>query len=258
MSAPSPRLLLVDDEPDFLESMEFCLRPKGYLVKLASGGEEALKIIKAEPPDIVFLDIDMPQMDGLETLRQIREFNKEIPVVMVTGYPYSKYVVEADQLGISGFLPKDADISEMTRMIETLLKRHRDLPGGHPEKVLVVDDDQEVRSSIEKILTRKGYQVTTVSSGHQALEEITKASFNLVLLDMMMPLVSGLQVYQAIRLVPDLKVIVMTDPKEPAERMVEEVKKLGAQGTLLKPVGEKELGSIVEGVLRERKSEVKS
>ncbi|MCD5390890.1 response regulator [candidate division NPL-UPA2 bacterium] len=127
-----------------------------------------------------------------------------------------------------------------------------------PEKVLVVDDDQEVRSSIEKILTRKGYQVTTVSSGHQALEEIAGASFSLVLLDMMMPSVSGFQVYQAIRLVPDLKVIIMTDPKEPAERMVEEVKKLGAQGTLLKPVGEKELLSIIESALRGRGNEVGS
>ncbi len=250
------RLLLVDDEPDFLESMELCLRPKGYLVKLASGGEEALKIIKSEPPDIVFLDIDMPKMDGLETLRRIRKFNKEIPVVMLTGYPYSKYVVEADKLGISGFLPKDADISDMTRMIETLLKRHRNLPGSHPEKILIVDDDQEVRSSIEKILTRNGYQMTTVSSAHQALEEIASASFSLVLLDMMMPSVSGFQVYQAIRLVPDLKVIVMTDPKEPVQRMVEEAKKLGAQGPLLKPVEEKELLGIVEDALRERKSEV--
>lgn len=136
------------------------------------------------------------------------------------------------------------------------LRRERKV--DRPEKVLVVDDDQEVRSSIEKILTRKGYQVTTVSSGHQALEEIAGTSFSLVLLDMMMPSVSGFQVYQAIRLVPDLKVIIMTDPKEPVERMVEEVKKLGAQGTLLKPVGEKELLSIIESALRERGNEVGS
>lgn len=251
MKGRPTRLLLVDDEPDFLESMEFWLQSKGYLVKLVSRGEEALKIIRAEPPDVVFLDIDMPGMDGIETLRGIREFNKEIPVVIVTGYPSSKYVVETDQLGISGFLPKDSDISEMTRMIETLLKRHRGLPGGGPKKVLVVDDDQEVRSSVEKILTRKGYQVTTVSSAHQALEEVARVSFKVVLLDMMMPSVSGLQVYQAIRLVPDLKVIVMTDPKEPAERMVEEAEKLGAHGTLLKPVGEKELLGIVENALRD-------
>lgn len=128
MKEAQTHLLLVDDEPDFLESAEDCLRSKGYLVKLASGGEEAIKIIKAEPPDIVFLDIVMPEMDGLETLRQIRKFNKEIPVVMLTGYPSSKHMVETDQLGISGFLPKSTEFGEMIGMIETLLNRHRDLP----------------------------------------------------------------------------------------------------------------------------------
>ena len=66
-------ILLVDDEQDFLEPIAFWLESKGYSVRMASNGEEALKLIEEEVPDIILLDVNMPVMNGVDTLKNIRE-----------------------------------------------------------------------------------------------------------------------------------------------------------------------------------------
>ena len=123
------QILLVDDEPDFLEPISFWLKSKGYSVVLANDGKQALKIVKSKHPDIVFLDIKMPQMDGIETLRRIREIDTGIPVVMLTAYSDEKRVSATRELGISGFFPKKADLAQLTSIIETTLRTHKKL---HP------------------------------------------------------------------------------------------------------------------------------
>ena len=118
-------ILLVDDEPDYVEPMAFWLRTKGYDVSIAPNGEEGIKAIKEKDPHIVFLDLKMPIMDGIETLKHIREFNKELPVIMVTAYPEQDKLQEAQKLGISGFFAKDVDFEELRNTIEFTLKTYK-------------------------------------------------------------------------------------------------------------------------------------
>src|SRR5512135_815252 len=99
-------ILLVDNEAEFLEAITYWLETKEHRVQVCYTGPEAIDIIKKSPPDIVFLDIYMPDMDGMEVLRQIRSFNTTLPVVMVTGYPKEEKMNEAVRLGVSGFFPK--------------------------------------------------------------------------------------------------------------------------------------------------------
>jgi CheY-like chemotaxis protein len=119
------RVLLVDDEPDFVESMSLWLKAKGYSVLVASSGEEAIKIIKEQAPQIVFLDIKMPAMDGIETLRRIREFNQRIPVIMITAYADEEKLAKAQRLNISGFFSKDEDVKVLQDTIELTLKTYK-------------------------------------------------------------------------------------------------------------------------------------
>lgn len=121
------KILLVDDQPDFLEPISFVLKAKGYEILQANNGEEAIKTIKSGQPHIVFLDVKMPIMGGVETLRRIREFDKEIPVVMLTGLPDEESLSEARQLGISGFFPKRGDLEQLGNIIETILRTHKKL-----------------------------------------------------------------------------------------------------------------------------------
>ncbi|MFH1046521.1 MAG: response regulator [Candidatus Omnitrophota bacterium] len=126
------KILLVDDQPDFLEPISFVLVAKGYEVLVANNGKQALELIKSEQPHIVFLDKQMPIMGGVETLRHLREFDKEMPVVMLTGFPDQESLSEARQLGISGFFPKRGDLQQLGNIIETILRTHKKLrpPAG--------------------------------------------------------------------------------------------------------------------------------
>ncbi len=126
-------VLMVDDETDFLEPVAFWLKSKGYAVTTVTNGEEAVELVKRAPPDVVFLDINMPGIDGIETLRRIRALTRDLPVVMVTAaYQDEKNISQASSLGIAGFFPKNNSLSELVRVIETCLRVHAKLKSPSP------------------------------------------------------------------------------------------------------------------------------
>lgn len=115
-------ILLVDDETDYAETMAFWLKAKGYQVVTAPNGEEALARLAERTPAIVFLDILMPGMDGIETLRRIRTTHPRLPVIMVTAYASEERMQEAQSLGAVGFFPKAADFSQAATLIARALE----------------------------------------------------------------------------------------------------------------------------------------
>ncbi|MFC1658114.1 response regulator [Candidatus Omnitrophota bacterium] len=119
------KVLLVDDEPDFVESMSLWLESKGYSVAVASSGEQAIRMIKEQPPHIVFLDIKMPGMDGIETLKRIRVFNQKLPVIIITAYADEEKLLKSQQLNVSGFFAKDEDVKVLQNTIELTLKTYK-------------------------------------------------------------------------------------------------------------------------------------
>lgn len=121
------RILLVDNEAEFCESMTYWLETKNHQVQSCYSGPEAIELVKKTDLDIMFLDIHMPDMDGMEVLRQIRSFNKTLPIIMVTGYAKEEKMKEAINLGISGFFPKTATFEELGRVIKAAIRTHKDL-----------------------------------------------------------------------------------------------------------------------------------
>lgn len=121
------KILLVDDEPDFLVPIAFWLNSKGYEVAVASSGEKALDMLKEKKPNIIFLDINMPGMDGLETLRRIRKSDKDLSVIMVTAYADEEKFSQAKKLNTSGFFPKGGSLEELQKTIEVTLRTHKKL-----------------------------------------------------------------------------------------------------------------------------------
>ncbi len=122
----SLNILLVDNEAEFLETITYWLETKEHHVQMCYTGPEAIELIKKSAPDIVFLDIYMPEMDGMEVLRRIRSFNQTLPIVMVTGYPKEEKMTEAIKLGISGFFPKSGSFEELGRIIKAVIRTHKD------------------------------------------------------------------------------------------------------------------------------------
>lgn len=116
-----PAVLIVDDEITIIESLEGILSDDGFEVMHAFNGYEALKKIEAESPDIVLLDIWMPGMDGIETLKEIKKVAPSLPVVMITGHGTIESAVEATKSGAYDFLEKPLSIDKIMVTINNAL-----------------------------------------------------------------------------------------------------------------------------------------
>ena len=116
------RILLVDDEPDFVELIKKRLEANDYEVVSAYNGKEALDILKNEKFDALLLDILMPQMDGLTALRRIRKRDKNLPVFMLTAHSDKEQFKQANQSGASGFIVKTADLQKEINNITGILR----------------------------------------------------------------------------------------------------------------------------------------
>ena len=116
-----PAVLIVDDESTIIDSLEGILSDDGFEVMHAYNGYEALKKIEAESPDIVLLDIWMPGMDGIDTLKEIKKMSPNLPVVMITGHGSIESAVEATKSGAFDFLEKPLSIDKVMVTINNAL-----------------------------------------------------------------------------------------------------------------------------------------
>ncbi|HUP38748.1 MAG TPA: sigma-54 dependent transcriptional regulator [Vicinamibacterales bacterium] len=119
------RILVIDDEVGIRDSMRRTLEYQGYQFVGASSGPEGLALIDRDPPDLVFLDIKMPGMDGLEVLDQIKAKHPEVPVVMVSGHGTAQNAFEARDKGASGFIEKPFSEPVLLERIEKELEGNR-------------------------------------------------------------------------------------------------------------------------------------
>jgi two-component system nitrogen regulation response regulator NtrX len=120
-----PSILLVDDEPSILRTLSGLLSDEGFEVKTASNGYEALKFIDAESPDLVLLDIWMPGIDGIETLKEIKKDNPFIQVVIITGHGTIETAIKATKLGAFDFIEKPLSIEKVIVAINNALNFRR-------------------------------------------------------------------------------------------------------------------------------------
>ena len=120
-------VLVVDDQADFRELLTFWLQSKGYAVITAEHGKRAIEIIKEKAPDIMFIDLRMPVMDGIEAIKNIRQFNTDLPIIIISSYVDDPRVKEAVSYGISGEFFKGADFKDGLSLLETILRTHKKL-----------------------------------------------------------------------------------------------------------------------------------
>lgn len=122
MSRNASRLMLVDDHDVLREGLKFMLRAEPDLAVVAEAGDgsEALEMLETSLPDIVLLDVKMPDLGGLETLRRIRERWPELPVLILTMYDDPDYVEQALQAGASGYALKSITPKELVRAVRAI------------------------------------------------------------------------------------------------------------------------------------------
>jgi DNA-binding NtrC family response regulator len=116
------KILVIDDEKDIGWLFSKILKEEGYQVLIALNGHDGVATIKKEKPDLVILDLRLPGMDGIEILREIRRFDKDLLVVVLTGYETVKSAVEAMKLGAYDYLSKPVNIDKIKVLIKDALR----------------------------------------------------------------------------------------------------------------------------------------
>lgn len=117
------KILLVDDEKDLIEMLSLRLQETGEKVKSAYSGQECLETLDKNNIDVVILDIKMPGMDGIETLKEIKKRFPLVEVIMLTGHGSTETAVEGMKLGAFDYLLKPADFSDLSQKLEAARKR---------------------------------------------------------------------------------------------------------------------------------------
>jgi DNA-binding NtrC family response regulator len=241
-------ILIVDDDVSLGKSLSFVLKHKGYAVTTAQGGMDALAKVRESPFDMVFMDIKMPVMNGVETYKRIKKVRPETVVVMMTGYAVEDLVQEALQEGAYGIIYKPLDIEKVIALIEKARSAEQGV------LILIVDDDLGTCTTLKNILSKKGYRVGTVHNGEEAIACAQKKDYDIIFIDMKLPTINGLETYLALKKInPEAVVIIMTAYRQELTALVEEALNNDAYACLNKPFDVEKMLRLIEEI-QERKS----
>src|SRR5437867_9157301 len=138
------RLLLIDDEADVQYSFRRIFDSPEIELTAASSGEEGLKLIPRVKPDLVIMDVRMGGLNGLETLRRIRETSAKLPVIMMTAYGTTQTAIEAMKLGAYDYLLKPFDVPKLKQIVTAALKAARDMKQVVSYEPLLESEDYEL------------------------------------------------------------------------------------------------------------------
>ncbi len=237
------KILVVDDDQDFAESLTLVLEGRGYVVEVAHTGEEAIRKFRDNDFDISFMDVKLPGKNGVESFMAIRKFKPDARVVMMTGYSVEQLLDEALENGAWGVLHKPLDMKKFLSMIEKI----------QPYGILITDDDPDFVMSIKELLTSKGYSVFVATNGREAVDRIMSIDIDVLILDLRMPVLNGLETYlelkKAGRAVPTIIITAFADEETGT---IERLRALSVSGVLRKPFDPGELLKELERLTNER------
>ena len=240
-------ILIVDDNVNLCKTTSFVLSRKGYAVAIANDGPEAIAMVEQRPFDMIFMDIKMPLMDGVEAYKRIKRIRPEAVVMMMTAYAVEELVQEALREGAHGIMYKPLDIENVVALIE----RAREAEEG--ALILVVDDDPGICVTLKNVLFAKGYRVGIALDGEQAIDMAKERAYGIIFIDMKLPTIDGLQTYMAIREINQEAVaIMMTAYRQEMADLIEDALHNHAYTCLYKPFDMDGLIRLVEEI-RERK-----
>lgn len=240
------KILVVDDDRRMVKTIGDILRAKGYDVEQAYCGDEVVAKVKSGDPDCVLMDLKMPGINGVETLKLIRDVSPDIPVVLMSAYATDEQVAEAKQHGAATVLTKPIDIQQVLSFLSLLRKE---------KSILIVDDDLTFSRTLKEILQANGCRVETEADPEKVLSHMEEQYQLVVILDLKLGNADGLDVLKQVRArYPEKPVVLVTGERDEMSASIEQGMQVGAYTCLYKPFAMENLLHIIAEITRRKRN----
>lgn len=190
MGKEKRKLLIVDDQINLLTTLQFIFEENGFSVTMVSSGIDAVEKIQTEKYDLALLDINMPQMDGLETFREIKKQSPTTAVIMMTGNKENIQIKKCIDEGAVTVVYKPFAVNKLLELMGNVLER---------PIVLIVDDRRDDRVILRNSLELQNFRVVEAKDGGDALEKVKTGNFDVCLVDFKMPGMNGMETIEKIK-----------------------------------------------------------
>ena len=238
------KVLVVDDLRSIRLTLGGILEDEGYNVVTVENGYQAIEAARETHFDIIFMDIKMPGINGVQTFREVKKIDPKATVIMMTAYSVEDLVKEALEEGAYAVVYKPFAIDRIIALIEELL--------GGKILILVVDASFDDRETLKQILEGKGYRVATAREGAEAIEMVKSQHFDIIFLEVRLPDITGVETFERVKEIdPQATVIMMTGYTE--EDLVKRAINQGAYTCIYKPFDIEKVIALVENIAKERK-----
>ena len=244
------RVLVVDDEPDIVSVIREYLEREGYETLTAYDGKEAVKMALENKPDVITLDLMMPEMDGFEVIERLKEDErtKDIPIIIISVISAMKDKKKTFRLGVADYITKPLTSKRLALSIDEI---QRWINGDKKSrKILIVDDEPDIVRVVEESLSKEGYQTFKACDGEEALNIAHKESPDLIITDIGMPKMDGFELIKRLKedgQTKNIPVIVLTIRDLEPDRV--HALGLGVQEYLTKPFFGDHLVAKIEEIL---------
>ena len=257
------RILIIEDNPANMKLASLLLCNAGHTVLCAVDAETGLTLARADQPDLILMDIQLPGMDGLAATSILKQDSSTaaIPVIAVTAMAMKADQEKSQVAGCDAYIAKPLRYQELYAAIDTLLIKRKSETASEANSlhlppvatILIVDDEMQDRKLLEMLLKHEGYLTRSAATGEEALASIAQHAPDLILLDIMMPGpgIDGYQVAQTIKAMPatsSIPIIMVTVQTDRSARMAG--LNAGAEEFLTKPINRAELSLRVRNLLR--------
>jgi DNA-binding NtrC family response regulator len=233
------KILIVDDEAHIRELLRKVLTGAGYEVISVPSAEQSLDIIFKEPFDLILMDVRLHSGEsGLSIVKKVREHQKNIPIAIFTGALTPELVKEAKEAGANEVFGKDMDLMQLVAQIKIMVGSRDGIfkgPARQMEKtILIVDDEEGVRRVLREFFKRRGFNVFEAENGEKAIQVARSNKISVVLLDINMPGMDGIETLKKLMEIDPRPGVVMITAMEDEDR-VKKALELGAYSYVLKP-----------------------
>ena len=238
MTDHQPKIMVVDDDPGMRLTLEGILEDEGFDVVGAKDGYQAIELAKQSRFDLIFMDIKMPGINGVDTYKEVKTISQSSMVVMITGFALEELIQEALEEGAYTVIYKPFEMGQIIDIVNKVLRT---------TLVLLVDDKAADRKILRAILEDNDYEVKEASDGPEAIAMASDNHYGVILMDIKMPEMDGFITSEKIRQTdPQAKVIFIS--AYTMEEPVKESLRQGAYAALTKPVDPEELLELIRSV----------